>query len=236
MNGTSRTGLGDEAAGGQNADVTFCFRGHLLYVNRDSCRAALLLLFPLFALSAQTAPGECLQRTAEDFVPETRSERIAYAINGITGPTAFVYAAIRAGINQADNEPREWAQGAAGFGRRFGSAYGEHFVGEALEQGIALALHEDNRYFASGEQGFGRRLRYALASTFLARHDDGSRGIAVSSIGSAAGTAFLSRAWQPRSTRSAGDAAVTFGLTLAARAGFNVAREFSPRFFARMFR
>ena len=205
-------------------------------MRRVAYRTAILLLLPFVALIAQPASNDCVQRMAEDFVPATRSERLAYAINGVIGPTAFVYTAIRAGINQADDKPNEWGQGAAGFGRRFASAYGEHFVSETLEHGIAFALHEDNRYFASGEQGFGRRLKYALASTFLTRHDDGSLSIGLSSIGSAAGMAFISRVWQPRSTRSAGDGAVTFGLTIATRAAFNVVREFSPRLFGRMFR
>jgi hypothetical protein len=47
-------------------------------------------------------------------------------------------------------------------------------------------------------------------------------------MSSAAGAAFISRAWQPRSTTTAGDGAVNFGLTMASDASFNIFREFWP--------
>jgi hypothetical protein len=175
------------------------------------------------------APAQCSELLAEDFVPMTLSERFAYMERSMFGPKAFVFTALRAGINQWKDEPPEWGQGAAGYGRRYGSAYAQSFIRETLMHGSAMALHEDNRYFASGEQGFGRRLRYVIASAFLARHDDGSRHISISAIGSRAGAAFISRAWQPSSTNTAGDAAVSFGLGMAAHIGFNAMHEFLPR-------
>jgi hypothetical protein len=40
--------------------------------------------------------------------------------------------------------------------------------------------------------------------------------------------AFLSRSWQLPSQRSAGDAAVSFGITMASNTGFSVVKEFLP--------
>ncbi len=40
------------------------------------------------------------------------------------GPYPIVGAALAAGISQADNAPPEWKQGAEGYGKRFGSAFG----------------------------------------------------------------------------------------------------------------
>jgi hypothetical protein len=164
----------------------------------------------------------------------TPTERIARAESSVAGPTPFLYLAIHAGLEQAYNRPKEWGDGAGGFGRRYASLYAQHFIGQVFQQGIAYRLHEDNRYFGSGKRKAGARLGYALASTILARHDDGSRAISVSALGGAASAAFISRAWQPQTHGTAGDAAVSFGLTMAVRAGFNVMREFSPRFIARI--
>ena len=83
----------------------------------------------------------------------------------------------------------------------------------------------------SGESAVGSRIKYAIGSTFLARRDDGSRRLAFSRLGASAGTAFLSRRWQPRSTNSTGDALTSFGIAMGAEAGFNVAREFLPSIF-----
>jgi hypothetical protein len=171
---------------------------------------------------------DCRVRTAEDFVPMTRTERAAYYVQSIVGPEAFLYSAVRAGGGQGIDRPREYGQGMEGFGLRMGSAYAERTIGQTFEHGFALGRHEDNRYFSSGKRGFGPRLAYAFSSAFLARHDDGSRGLSLSTLGGTAVGAFVSRTWQPRSTTSLADGGVSFGITLGLRAGFNVIREFAP--------
>jgi len=179
-------------------------------------------------LSSANAGKESWGEQAGDFVPMTRSERLAHYAYSLFGPQAFVFSAARASIGQARNSPKEWRQGAEGYGRRYGSAYAQRIVGQTIENGAAFALHEDNRYFRSDKTGFGR-LGYAITSAFLARHDDGSRRISFSGIGGVAGSAFISRAWQPRSITSMGDGATTFGISMGVRVGLNVAREFLPR-------
>jgi hypothetical protein len=164
---------------------------------------------------------------AEDFVPMTTSERLAHYVYSLAGPQAFLYSAAQAGLNQLRNEPEEWRQRAQGYGERYASAYAQRVIGATVGNGLAFALHEDNRYFKSGKTGFGR-MTYAVASAFLARHDDGSRSISVSGIGGTAAGAFISRSWQPTSTTSIGSGAVSFGIAMGVRAGLNVVREFLP--------
>jgi hypothetical protein len=179
---------------------------------------------------------ECLVGMAEDFVPMTRTERAAEYAKSLAWPQAFVYSAAGAAFGQAIDRPDEWGQGARGFGLRMGSGYGGHVIGSTFESAFALGLHEDNRYFVSGRPQFAGRLAYALSSTFLARHDNGSRVFSLSGFGGNAMGSFVPRTWQPRSTTSLADGAVAFGLTYAARAGINVVREFAPPLIARVFR
>jgi hypothetical protein len=162
------------------------------------------------------------------FRPMTPSERLHNYLVGLAGYQPILEAAASAGINQANHTPKEWGEGAEGYGQRFGNAYAQNVIHRTLQYGIAAALHEDNRYVLSGQTGFFQRTKYAVVSTLLARHDNGNQALSVSRIGSAAGSAFISRAWQPRSTTSAGDGAVSFGITLGVDAGFNVLREFWP--------
>lgn len=164
----------------------------------------------------------------QQFAPMTRSERLSKYVAGLADPESVVRAAAVAGISQASNTPKEWGGGGEAYGKRIGNAFAQHFIDRTLQYGISATLHEDNRYFVSGETGFFRRTKYAIASTFLARHDNGSRSLSFSRFGGAAGAAFISRQWQPRSTTSAGDGAVTFGVTMAADIGMNVFREFLP--------
>src|SRR5690349_14552636 len=79
------------------------------------------------AVQPQKAPAPCAEPLAEDFVPLTLSERFAYMERSMFGPKAFLFSAVRAGINQWKDEPPEWGQGAAGYGRRYGSAYAQTF-------------------------------------------------------------------------------------------------------------
>jgi len=164
------------------------------------------------------------------FEPMTRSERFSNYLGGLVDAESILRAAAVAGINQASNTPKEWGGGGEAYGERLGNALAEHVIRRTLQYGASAALHQDNRYFVSGQTGFFRRTKYAVVSTFLARRDDGSRTFSYSRIGAAAGEAFISRAWQPPSVTTAGDGAVNFGLTIAADVGFNVVREFLPRF------
>ncbi len=59
---------------------------------------------------------------------------------------------------------------------------------QTMMYGAADALHEDNRYASiRHEAGAGARLKYAVASTFLARKDDGTRRFSYSRLGSYVG-------------------------------------------------
>ena len=166
--------------------------------------------------------------TASEFLPMTRSERFRNYVLGLADFQSIVTAAASSGIRQAENSPKEWQGGAEGYGYRVGDAFAQHVIRHTLQYGASALLHEDNRYFVSGETGFAHRVKYAVASTFLARHDNGQREFSFSRVGSAAGTAFISRLWEPRSTTSAGDGAISFGIAMGSDIGFNVFREFWP--------
>jgi hypothetical protein len=138
-----------------------------------------------------------------------------------------------AGISQWENSPSEWGQGAEGYARRLGNSYAIHIMQGTLMYGASSVLHEDNRYVPSGEDAFGRRLKYSIASSFLARRDDGTRRLSYSRLGSYLATAFISREWQPHSRNGAQNAWQNLEISMGATVGFNVAREFFPKIFRR---
>lgn len=163
-----------------------------------------------------------------EFVPMTASERFRLYLRRAFAPGSILESAAGAGIRQWENTPKEWKQGAEGYGDRLGSAYATHFIRESLEYGASAALREDNRYTRSGESGFWKRSKHAIVYTFMARNDAGNEHFAYSRFGSAAGAAFISRIWQPHSTNSAGDGAVVFGGTIGSDVGANMFHEFWP--------
>jgi len=167
-------------------------------------------------------------RTQADFQPLTAADKAKVYAKGLFSPFHFLTAAASAGITQWEDVPASWGQGAEGFGRRFGNYFVKQTVQRTLRLGGEELLQEDNRYFGSGEHGVGRRIVYAVKMSILARTDDGSTRISLSEIGSTAGAAFISRLWQPSTNSSAGDGAMSFGISMATNAGVNVLREFLP--------
>jgi len=164
----------------------------------------------------------------QEFTPLTNSERARIYLRSAFGPGAIVKAAAAGAIAQANGKPKEWGGGADAFGERIGNAYAMHVIRKTLEHGGAFALHEDNRYIRSTETGFWPRSKHVIGSIFVARNDAGREHFAYSRFGSALGSSFISRIWMPPSSNSAGDAAVTFGITMATDIGGNFLREFMP--------
>lgn len=165
---------------------------------------------------------------ASEFQPLTQHERTQLYLKTMVNPLGYLKAGFSAGIDQWKDKPSEWEQGASGYGKRFGNILGQYSIQRTVTFGLSSLLHQDNRYFNSGKKGFWPRTGYAVASGILARRDDGSRHLSISQLGGVAAGAFLSRSWQPPSTNSAGDGAVSFGITMASNMGFSAVKEFLP--------
>src|SRR6478672_7647559 len=165
---------------------------------------------------------------ASDFQPLTQRERAHLYLKTMVNPFGYIKAGFSAGLDQWKDKPPEWEQGASGYGKRFANIVGQYSVQRTVTFGLASALHEDNRYFNSGKRGLWPRTGYALASGVLSRHDNGRLHLSISQLDGVAGGAFLPRFWLPPSQHSAGDAAVSFDITMASNMGFGVLKEFLP--------
>jgi hypothetical protein len=145
------------------------------------------------------------------------------------GPTAVARAAAGAGISQLNNTPSEWGQGMLGFGRRFASSFGFHIVKKGIEYPVAKLRHEEFGYHPSDKEGFKPRMVYALEAVVIThKTTDHSKTVHTAELSSAFGAGFISRLWQPASTRTIGAGFSSAGLTLAIDAGTNVLHEFWP--------
>jgi hypothetical protein len=189
---------------------------------RVSAITAIVLL-----LGVTTAPGANPK-------PATHPEKSdhfnsARYVKHTFGPKATIMAGAGAAVNQANDTPHEWGQGAAGFGRRLASAFGKHLVHKAIQYPIARLRHEEFGYHPSGKQGFGPRLKYALVGTVMThKTTTGDRTVAAGQISGAIGSGLVSRLWQPTSVSSVASGFASGGITLGVDAGLNVVKEFWP--------
>jgi len=163
-----------------------------------------------------------------EYTPLTPKQRFHDYAMSVIGPVPIFSAAAGAGVSQGIDSPVEWGEGAGGYGRRFGNNLAYNAVRNTLTLGASVALHEDNRYFASQQRTFGRRLLHALASPAIAHKDGGKATVSVSSLFGIAGASTLSRTWVPGSWQGADNVGRSIGFTYAGMAGLNVAREFVP--------
>jgi len=146
------------------------------------------------------------------------------------GPYPAAGAAFAAGIGQAYNTPPEWKQGAAGYSKRFGSAFGIAAISTTTRYSLAEALREDTLYYRCECKGVLPRLRHAVVSTLTARR--GKDGHSVFSLPALlapyAGTMTAVYAWYP-DRYNAKDALRMGNYTMLGYVGANISLEFFYR-------
>jgi hypothetical protein len=167
-------------------------------------------------------------QVAADFRPLSQRERNILYGKSLINPIWYLKGATSGALDLRKDKPEEWEQGATGYGKRVGNIMGQYAVQHTVTFGLSSLLREDNRYFGSGKKGFWARTGYALSSSVLARHDNGRRYPSFSQVTGFAAGAFVSRVWQPPSTHSAGDAAVSFGISMGFHALTCEVKEFLP--------
>jgi hypothetical protein len=134
---------------------------------------------------------------AQASAPLAWKAKLRFHANASFGPLALVGIGAYAGFLQATNSPREWGQGASGYGKRLASTAGAVGIHGVLAFGLDTALHQDPRYYRSLDTGFWRRSAHALRGTILTRTDSGHETFSTWRFGSAYGEEFLSNLWYP---------------------------------------
>jgi hypothetical protein len=140
----------------------------------------------------------------------------------------FILAGLFAGEGQLTNDNRAFGQGAGGFGRYYGAAYGDLFIGDYMTEAIfPTLLHQDPRYFRRGVGSTGARLGYAIGQIFWTHRDSGGAQFNYSEVIGNSTAVAISNAYY-RDNRDAGDAVTKLGLQLGVDMATNVIKEFWP--------
>jgi hypothetical protein len=106
--------------------------------------------------------------------PLNAKQKFQLAWRSAIDPTEFVIAGAIAGGQQANNTFAGYGQGAAGYARRFGAAYGDFFIGTYIGSAILPSiLKQDPRYFYKGTGTTKSRIFYAISRAVMAKGDNG---------------------------------------------------------------
>ena len=227
--------------------VVTAFTAHFVLL----CGFGLVSLAPLYAQQSteqsidSTAANTLAAQDAESDVPAaptpqsssnsvvipttlTFGERLRIYGHSFVTPEALIGPALGAAVGQADNTPREWGQGAAGYGTRLGSAYGRSLIARTVALGVATVDREDSRFQPSNETGLWRRSKHAVVGVFISRTPSGGHMPAVSRFIGLYSAAFIANAWEPPSQDSSTKAWERGSTALASSVGWHVFEEFWP--------
>jgi hypothetical protein len=161
----------------------------------------------------------------------TAEDKFRIYARGTFGPPAVILPVFGAGLgmlNPPSKYPKEWKDGAGGFGRLYGARVATTTSRRTAGFLTDVALHEDPRYLRSTSTNVVVRTAHALAFTVVDKRDSGKSTIAFGNFAAAAaggfvGMGFLPNGWND-ATHAGQRAAGEFG-TIAVG---HVIAEFEP--------
>ena len=161
--------------------------------------------------------------------PLTVGQKYRLATAGVFDWAAYPFNGALSAIAQAKNDPKEWGQGWAAYGKRFGSSFADNSIGTYMTTAIFPSLlHEDPRYYQLGRGSFARRAYHGVNRLFVTRTDSGHDRFNISeSVGNAAAAA-ISNIYHVPSDRTAARNATTFGFLILWDGLSNELKEFWP--------
>ena len=140
----------------------------------------------------------------------------------------IVLAAAFAGTSQWTNANPSFGQGAAGFGRYFGTSYADFVIGDYMTEGIfPTILKQDPRYFRRGIGSGRSRLGYAAGQIFWTHANTGRGQFNYSEILGNSTAVAISNSYYPEN-RDVGDAVTKLGVQIAVDMTANILKEFWP--------
>jgi len=166
-------------------------------------------------------------------VPLTTKLKFQLAWKSLINPFTFGITAGIAGIEQANNSFSGYGQGAQGYAKRYGAAYGDLVSGTLLGGALLPSLFkQDPRFFYKGDGSRKSRVLYAIATSVICKGDNGHWQANYSGILGGVAAGGISNLYYPSQNRNG--AALAFenaAIGIGATAAGNILQEFVVRRF-----
>jgi hypothetical protein len=164
----------------------------------------------------------------KDFERIAPKEKFKIASQDAFDRGTVALAAMFAGVGQLSNSNPSFGQGAAGYGRYFGTAYADFAIGDFMTEGIFPSmLHQDPRYFRKGCCGTWARLGYAAGQIFWTHTDTAKGQFNYSEILGNSTAVAISNAYYP-DNRTVSNGISKLGSQLGVDMMSNILKEFWP--------
>jgi hypothetical protein len=170
-------------------------------------------------------------RTSPDLAhstPLSANEKFKVASEDAFDRGTIGLAALFAAQGQFANSNRAFGQGATGYARYTGAAYGDLLIGDYMTEAVVpTLLHQDPRYFRRGTGSKWSRFGYAAGQIFITHGDSGPNEFNYSEVGGNAIAVAISNAYYA-DNRTARDNTSKLGIQLGVDMASNVLKEFWP--------
>jgi hypothetical protein len=165
-----------------------------------------------------------------DAAPLNFRQKTKLAFRSTTDPAEFIVVGAVAGVQQARDTFKDYGQGAAGYGRRFGAAYGDVVISRFFGAVVYPSLFkQDPRYFYRGSGSVRKRFFYAISTSVIQKGNSGHFQPAYSRILGSATAGAISFAYHPGKDRTAGLVFQNVGIGIGGHAATALVREFILR-------
>jgi len=165
------------------------------------------------------------------FTPITPKEKFKEWAHGAYDPLGLGVGAFEAATLEHSSSDGfcGYGHGASSYGECFGSleldATVSSFIGDYA---LAVAFHQDPRYFRLGRGSFGRRVWYAVSRVFVTYNDSGHTVFYSSALTGTVAAAGISNLYYPQKDRGLSHTLSRIGIDLGNTALYNAAAEFWP--------
>jgi hypothetical protein len=175
-------------------------------------------------------PNFLTVENAENVPPLTAGQKFKVVARGVFDPMEFVLVGFVAGLGQASDSDPAYGQGAQGYARRYGTAYGDNAIENFMAYAVLPSvMHQDPRYYQLGHGGFRKRTIHAISRVVITRSDSGQTQFNYSEIlGAGSAAAISTYAYHPQSERSFGNVATVWVTQMGWDAATYMVKEFWP--------
>ncbi len=177
-----------------------------------------------------TLPNFLTLENANQVPPLTAGQKFKVVARSSFDYVQYPWYGFLSGISQAEDSEPGYGQGAAGFGKRFGSATADGTIENFLTSAVFPSLfRQDPRFFQSGKGGFWHRTGYAVSRVFVTRNDSGHSQANYSEIfGSALAAGASTYSYHPHEDQNVRNALSVWGTQVGYDTITYVVKEFWP--------
>ena len=174
-------------------------------------------------------PNYTTVENQDRFSPLSAKGKFKLGVDSSFDPYTFPFIGFIALIGQAENSEPSYGQGFEGYGKRYGTAYGDAIIGTFMTTSIFPSmLHQDPRYYQLGEGSFMHRTFYAVSRIVITRSDSRKRQFNTSELAGNLVAAGISNLYHPAADRSVANTVSVWGTDIMWDTVANVAKEFWP--------